>query len=65
VSAVMPGYCFNHFGQRVEVDLRGQVIRAEITVECDVRVPPRREKLLALCNEHKTPSAIKNALENR
>lgn len=26
----MPGYCFNHGGQRVEIDVRGQVIRAEV-----------------------------------
>lgn len=40
-----------------------QLILSPITVECDVRVPPSREELRALCDKHQAPSAIKRALE--
>jgi hypothetical protein len=41
-----------------------QLILSPITVECDVRVPPSREELRKLCDEHKDASAIKRALES-
>jgi hypothetical protein len=41
-----------------------ELILSPITVECDVRVPPSREELRKLCDEHRDASAIKRALES-
>lgn len=39
------------------------LILSPITIECDVRVPPTRDELRAICDQHKDPAAIKHALE--
>lgn len=39
-----------------------RTILAPITLECDVRVPPTREELRAICDREKSPDAIRAAL---
>jgi hypothetical protein len=39
------------------------LILAPITLECDVAVPPGRDELRAICDEHRSPEAIRAALE--
>lgn len=41
------------------------MILCPVSIECDVRVPPTRGELRAICDEHRTPEKIKEALEAR
>jgi hypothetical protein len=52
------------FGTR-EPDYRSsqQQVLCPITIECDVKIPPTRERLQEICDEHRTPAAIKAALQ--
>lgn len=52
------------FGERIEPRFEDSVrtILTAITLECDVRVPPTREELRAICDRERDPTAIRAAL---